>query len=230
MSLVRVLEPEVMDTREEAADYDAMDHSLVNSRFAEDFLQFAREAGALSEADEESEILDLGAGTAQIPVEICRRHATCRIVAADLSVHMLDLARYNIEAAGVARRILLAHVDAKATPFAARRFKMVISNSIVHHLPEPSRLFAEATRLVAPGGVLFMRDLMRPPSEAVLTSLVQQYAGQENERQQAMFAASLAAALTLDEVRAQVGALGFPPQTVQATSDRHWTWSAIAPT
>ena len=31
--LPRVLEPEVMDTAEEARDYDTMDHSEVNRRF-----------------------------------------------------------------------------------------------------------------------------------------------------------------------------------------------------
>ena len=36
--LARVLEPEVMDTEEEAADYDAMDHAVVNDAFCTDFL------------------------------------------------------------------------------------------------------------------------------------------------------------------------------------------------
>jgi hypothetical protein len=41
-----------------------------------------------------------------------------------------------------------------------------------------------------------------------------------------MFGASLRAALTLVEVRAQVIALGFDPAGVQQTTDRHWTWVA----
>ena len=36
--LPRTLEPEVMDTAEEAADYDAMDHSEVNRVFVDDLL------------------------------------------------------------------------------------------------------------------------------------------------------------------------------------------------
>ena len=34
--LARTLEPEVMDTAQEASDYDAMDHSEVNARFVAD--------------------------------------------------------------------------------------------------------------------------------------------------------------------------------------------------
>ena len=37
-SLQRILEPEVMDTLEEALEYDSMDHSQVNEVFCNDFL------------------------------------------------------------------------------------------------------------------------------------------------------------------------------------------------
>ena len=43
MSLKRVLEPEVMDTIEEARDYDQMDHSAVNQLFVADMLAFIGE-------------------------------------------------------------------------------------------------------------------------------------------------------------------------------------------
>jgi hypothetical protein len=41
-----------------------------------------------------------------------------------------------------------------------------------------------------------------------------------------MFEDSLRAALSLDEIRQLVEQLGFAPDCVQATSDRHWTWAA----
>ena len=37
--LPRVLEPEVMDTPDDARDYDSMDHTAVNLLFAADFLR-----------------------------------------------------------------------------------------------------------------------------------------------------------------------------------------------
>jgi len=39
----------------------------------------------------------------------------------------------------------------------------------------------------------------------------------------------LRAALTVEEVQALIEPLGFDASTVQATSDRHWTWQAIKP-
>ena len=206
-----------MDSADEARDYDSMDHSAVNRLFVDDLLS----AGEIGE-----DILDLGTGTAQIPIELCRRNQDCRIMAVDLSISMLDLARYNIEIAGVIQRVFLEHIDAKRLPQADDTFDAVISNSIIHHIPEPFVVLREAVRVTAPGGLLFFRDLSRPASDAEVTRLVETYAGEENERQRQMFDDSLRAALAIDEIRDLVTQLGFSADTVQPNSDRHWTWTA----
>jgi ubiquinone/menaquinone biosynthesis C-methylase UbiE len=148
-----------------------------------------------------------------------------RIMAIDLAVEMLNLARYNIEIAGVREIVQLSQVDAKQMPFSSEMFDAVISNSIVHHIPEPARVIAECARVLRPGGLMFIRDLMRPESEQQIQQFVQLYTGNENGHSQQMFADSLHAALTLDEIRQLVMAVGAPADSVQATSDRHWTWS-----
>jgi ubiquinone/menaquinone biosynthesis C-methylase UbiE len=220
MTLERVLEPEVMDSWEEAQDYDEMDHSAVNTLFADDFLATGFERG---------DILDLGTGTAQIPIAICRRHSDCRIMAADMAVNMLEIAKYNIDRDGMLQRIQLSHMDAKKLRFSDEMFDAVISNSIVHHIPEPAPVIAEAIRVTRPGGILFFRDLLRPETTAELERLVEAYAGKENAHAQKMFAESLHAALTLNEFRAIVKAAGYADDTVVQSSDRHWTWSARKP-
>jgi len=219
MPLARVLEVEVMDTAAEAADYNAMDHSAVNAVFAEDLLNALASGG-----DTRLEILDLGTGTALIPIEVCRRTTDCRILAVDLAAHMLALAKTNVVAAGFTDRIELQQIDAKALPFETGRFDVVMSNSIVHHIPEPMHSLREAVRVTKPGGLLFFRDLLRPDSEATLQRLVQTYAGSENAHSRQMFDDSLHAALSLEEIRGFVVQLGFPAESVQQTTDRHWTW------
>jgi ubiquinone/menaquinone biosynthesis C-methylase UbiE len=220
--LTRVLEPELMDTPEEAREYDAMDHSAVNRLFAADLIAAAQAKPEVLAGD----MLDLGTGTAQIPVEICRQTPEGRIMAVDAAIEMLELARYNLELGGAITRVRLAHVDAKQLPYKDAYFDIVMSNSIVHHIPEPAAVIAEAVRVLKPGGLIFFRDLLRPDSDADVCRLVELYAGECNEHQRAMFDASLRAALTLDEVRALVAPHGFASEGVQATSDRHWTWSA----
>ncbi|MCS6853123.1 MAG: class I SAM-dependent methyltransferase [Gemmataceae bacterium] len=218
--LARILEPEVMDTPEEAADYDAMDHREVNRVFVGDFLGVW---------DGRGPVLDVGTGTAQIPIELCRTTATAEVVAIDLAEHMLRLGRENVRRAGLERRIDLRRADAKQLPFGDEEFGAVMSNSIVHHIPEPGRVLREMVRVVRRGGCVFVRDLLRPPDEDTVNYLVASYAKDANDHQQQMFAASLRAALTLAEVRDLVAGLGFDPATVQQTSDRHWTWSARRP-
>ena len=220
MALERVLEPEVMDTYEEARDYDSMDHQAVNKLFVDDLLA----AGNI-----DNDILDVGTGTAQIPVELCRQSEDCRIIAIDMAVHMLDLARFNIEMDGFTQRIFLQQIDAKDMLFESEMFDCVMSNSIIHHIPEPLAVLAESIRVTRPGGLLFFRDLLRPESGEEVAHLVSTYAGDENEHQRQMFDDSLRAALSLSEIRAMVSSLGFEAETVQATSDRHWTWIAIKP-
>lgn len=217
--LSRILEPEVMDAADDAADYDAMDHSEVNARFAADFLGVW--AGG-------NPVVDVGTGTAQIPIAVCRRDDRPRIIGVDLAAAMLEFGRRNVAAAGFAGRVELRLCDAKGLPFADGEVGAVMSNSIVHHIPEPAGAVAEMARVVRPGGTIFVRDLMRPLDEETLRALVEMYAVGASDRQRQLFADSLRAALTADEVRDIVTGLGFAAETVRVTSDRHWTWSAVA--
>ena len=221
MRLARVLEPEVMDTAEEAADYDAMDNREPNERFCADCLQFAPFSRAL----------DVGTGTALIPIAMCRRAPALGMVAVDLAEHMLARAKENVARAGLADRIELRRIDAKRLPFGDGEFDAVVSNSIVHHVPEPAHALAEMSRVAA--RVLFVRDLLRPETDAEVARLVALHGGApENDspeararhaRQVALLDASLRAALTLGEVRAMLAPLGIPETAVQQTSDRHFT-------
>jgi len=215
MSLLpRVLEPEVMDDEREAVEYDAMDHAGVNRAFVDALLAMTPDL---------SSVLDVGTGTARIPLTLWQLAPASRIRALDLADAMLDVARKNVVAAGAAGAIELVRGDGKRLPFADGSHHVVMSNSIVHHVPEPASAFAEMVRVLAPGGVLFVRDLFRPRDEAELSRLVEEHAKNDSPEQRRLFADSLRAALTPDEVRARVAPLGVPAGAVTTTSDRHWT-------
>jgi ubiquinone/menaquinone biosynthesis C-methylase UbiE len=221
--LLRVLEPEAMDSHSDARDYDAMDHAAVNRLFVGELLDAWSDAGIAPGAP----LLDLGTGTAQIPIALCQRDRQARVVAVDLAESMLDVARRNVARAGLVGRVTLARVDAKHLPYARESFAAVISNSIVHHIPEPRGVLAEGVRVARRGGLVFVRDLARPANDAQVAALVETYAADCNDHQRQLFDDSLRAALSIEEMRALVIELGFDPATVAASSDRHWTWHAI---
>lgn len=224
--LERRLEPEVMDTIEDARDYDTMDHSAVNRLFVDDFLAFASCNGFEDRLNDQARplrLLDVGTGTARIPIELCRRKVNCRVIAIDLATEMLKLADLNVASAGLNERIQTERIDAKRMPYPTGSFDAVISNSIVHHIPEPQSVFAEMVRVLNLRGLLFVRDLLRPDSLTDVDQLVATYAGQENAHSQQLFRDSLRAALTLPEVRNLAAAHGIPATSISQTSDRHWT-------
>jgi ubiquinone/menaquinone biosynthesis C-methylase UbiE len=220
--LTRVLEPEVMDRPEEAREYDAMDHSETITRFVADFR-------AAHGPGRGGEMLDVGTGPARIPIALCRADRHFRILGVDLAGPMLDLARRNAAEAGLTDRIRFARGDAKNLPFPDGRFEAVVSNTIIHHIPNPALALAEMARLVAPGGTLMVRDLARPADDEALKALVTLHAGFESVAARNLLRDSLAAALTLDEVRSIILALGMAAEALSMTSDRHWTWTWSRP-
>lgn len=214
-----------MDSAQEAADYDAMDNRGPNEAFAKDCLQFATFDRAL----------DVGTGTALIPIAMCAQAPNLDMVGVDLAEHMLAIARKNVERAGLDARIRLQKIDAKRLPFGDGEFEAVVSNSIVHHIPEPTHALGEMVRVAK--RVVFVRDLLRPESDAEVKRLVALHGGEPasrepgaiamHARQVALLDASIRAALTLDEVRAMVAPFGVPASSVNQTSDRHWTLAHV---
>ncbi len=212
--LDRVLEPEVMNDRDEAVEYDAMDHELVNRNFVTDLLN----AGPIG-----NDCLDLGTGTALIPIELCQRDNEVRVMAADASTIMLDLARYQLEINSLTSRIQLHFGDVKKLVFEGSFFDTVMSNSLVHHLPSHDSFLLEALRVLRPNGLLFIRDLCRPESQEQLDLLMLTYGANENDGSRQMLRQSLHAALSLSEIRNLALLAGLSGDCVAMTSDRHWT-------
>jgi ubiquinone/menaquinone biosynthesis C-methylase UbiE len=211
--LERVLEPEVMDDWQEATAYDAMDFSAVNRDFALTAIDLHPQA---------VRVLDIGTGSARIPIILCQEKSCYQLVGVDLAQSMLTLGRRNIEEAGLLQRIRLELSDGKQLPYPNWEFDMVISNSLVHHLPQPLSFFREVARLVKPNGAVLIRDLLRPNSLAEIDRLVAA-AGDYGERQNQLFRDSLAAALTLAEVQELVTAAKMTNYQLNQSSDRHWS-------
>lgn len=218
--LHRELEPEIMSDWEDAECYDQMDHQAVNSQFVTDLLAAASDVEARLGPD----ICDIGTGTALIPVELCERVPDIRVMAVDASVSMLELARYRVEIAGLRGRIKLAMGDANDLKFADDYFDTLISNSIVHHLASPAGFFGQCARLCREGGLIFVRDLLRPQNQNELEALVQTYNANEPPVAQQLFRQSLHAALSLQEVEDLITSAGLEASHLSASSDRHWTW------
>lgn len=209
----RQLEPEVMDTPEEAREYDAMDNREPNEAFSRRLVELS--AGG--------RMLDVGTGPGHIPLLVTALIPGSHIVGVDLSANMLQIAERRRAASAFADRIEFRLADAKGLPFPDQSFDAVFSNTILHHIPDPRPFVAEAWRVLRPGGAFLIRDLFRPDTETALERLVAEHAADATPDQRQMFADSLRAALTPDELRALVRELGLDREGVEVVvdTDRH---------
>ena len=207
----RTLEPELMDTPEEADGYDAMDHSGPNTAFVERLI----ELGA------RGRMLDIGTGPGHMPLLVCDRMADAQVVGIDLARHMLAHAERRLATSPHGARVEFQLADAKGLEFPDDSFDVVFSNTILHHIPDPRPFLREAHRVLRPGGVFLVRDLFRPADAARALELVQQYAAEETPYNQELFRASLHAALEPDELRAMARELRLDDLELVLDTDRH---------
>jgi len=208
----RVPEPELMDDPAQARAYAEADFSEPHELFVRAFGERLGQA--------EGPVVDLGCGPADVTIRFARAHPAVRIDAVDGAAAMLALARLAVARAGLAGRIrlLAGRIPHAALPEAA--YRTVISNSLLHHLPEPMDLWRTVRRIAAPGAAVFVMDLMRPRDEAEWERLVEAHAAGAPAVLRRDFRASLAAAWRPEEVEAQLAAAGLGLR-VEVLSDRH---------
>ncbi len=206
-------EPELMDLAHEVQAYVDADFSEVNARFVASAVELAA-------ANRAVRVLDIGCGPGDIPLAIAAVRTGWTITAVDGSMPMLEIARTRASQRRL-DNIRFLQADAKSLDFSPARFDLILSNSLLHHLPEPAGLWRSIRRAAAEGAVLFLRDLARPQSPVVAQQIVADHAGNESAMLQEELYRSLLAAFTVDEVRDQVRAAGLFSISVTMSSDRH---------
>jgi SAM-dependent methyltransferase len=99
------------------------------------------------------DVLEIACGTGLVTGRLrARLDPSVRLVATDLSAAMLSYARGNVGKAGIEWR----EADACQLPFADRSFAAVVCALGLMFVPDKARAFAEARRVLAPGGTLFV--------------------------------------------------------------------------
>jgi ubiquinone/menaquinone biosynthesis C-methylase UbiE len=217
MPLSRVLESEEMAGAEEAAEYDRMDFSATDDAFAQRASELASPGGW---------IVDIGCGNAKIPLAIAALVPASPVCAVEMSSQMLAVAvRNRAKVSEPARRVTFVRGDAKNLPVAGKSIGLVVSNSLIHHIPDPRFVFHEIARIVkiAEKPRILIRDLLRPESEAALSSLAEKYSAGWSSSQRRLYEDSLHAALALEEVREYAAGAGLRGVRVQQITDRHWS-------
>jgi len=210
----RVLEPEVMDDPAQVLAYAHADFERENQGFVDQFFTLYPDL-------DKPHIVDLGCGPGDIPLRVVRGHANCRVTGIDASQPMIAYAEQAVRNAGFQDRIQLIcqrFQDVNLTSPA----DAVISNSLVHHVPNPLRFWYCLKNLLKPGGPVLVMDLLRPESPEAAQVIVEEQAAHEPEQLRKDFYHSLLAAFTEDEVAAHLAELNLSRLFVDVPDDRHW--------
>jgi ubiquinone/menaquinone biosynthesis C-methylase UbiE len=109
-------------------------------------------------------VLDVGCGTGSLAIEAKRAVLSGGLVhGVDASPEMIARARRKARKAGL--DVAFATAPAQALPFPDRRFDVVVTSMVLHHLPRSSReqCAREMRRVVRPGGRVLAIDFDPPP-------------------------------------------------------------------
>ena len=102
-----------------------------------------------------------------------------------------------------------------------------ISNSLLHHVPNPLLFWNKLRQLVKPGSPVSVMDLLRPESPEEAQAIVDRYAANEPEVLRRDFYNSLLAAFTEDEVTTQLARMNLTRLLIDVPDDRHWVVGGI---
>lgn len=210
----RALEPELMDDPEQALIYARADFEEENQGFVVRFLESYPDL-------KDVHVLDLGCGPADIPIRLARALPECRVTGVDGSAPMIALGREAVRAAGLADRITL-RCERFQDMVLAEKADAVISNSLLHHVPNALQFWYALRQLAKPGAVVLVMDLLRPDSPEEAQVLVDRYAAAEPAILRRDFYHSLLAAFTDDEVAAQLTEMNLSRLLIDVPDDRHW--------
>ena len=219
----RVLEPELMQDLLQVqayaeADFSESDNSLIK-RIEEILDLESKQLGS------KSLIGDLGCGPGNITERLSSRWPFSNILGIDGSEAMLAVARQRKNHRETYSRINYCCCDLGSIVNRSIVFEkaadLIVSNSLLHHLHDPSYFWKALKHFTAQGTVYLHRDLRRPSSMDEAIALQKKYLPDAPKVLINDYLASLQAAFTVSEVEVQLESQGLEQLRVCENDDRY---------
>lgn len=127
-------------------------HNLAQSRTASAYLDAVEREWGIALGPTER-LLEIGCGTGALAASAAARG--CRVVAVDISLRVLILAKKRLAEAGLAG-VRLACCDGERLPFSPSSFDIVAGSDVIEHTPSPRSFIASCAAMLRSGGLLFL--------------------------------------------------------------------------
>jgi SAM-dependent methyltransferase len=165
---------------------------------------------AVADLREGETVLDLGSGGgADVLISADRVGPTGKAIGLDMTDEMIDLARAHAAEVGVSNvEFVKGYIEQIPLPDAS--IDVIVSNCVLNLSADKPRVFAEAARVLRPGGRLAVSDVVADAEMAAATRAdMEQWTG------------CIAGALTEDEFRSSLTGAGFEDVEVRITHRVH---------
>ncbi len=212
----RIPEPELMDDEEQVHAYAKANFEDAHRNFITLF------QATFGQKDPCGCVLDLGCGHGDITMRFARAYPKCIVHGIDGSETMIRCGNGILkEVHDIQDRVVLIREMLPDVVPPRRKYDIIISNSLLHHLAMPHTLYQCVERYAVSGAPVFIMDLRRPQTTGEADTLVQTYAAHEPEILKRDFYNSLLAAYTIEEVSEQLQGAELAHLSVKAIGDRH---------
>ena len=163
-------------------------------------------------------VLDIGSGLGGSARTLAAEFG-CHVTGVDLSAEFVEAALVLSERVGSADRVNFRHGDALSLPFEKNRFDAAFMIHVTMNIVDKKRLFAEAGRVVKPGGKLALWEIFKTAAP----DLTYPVPWAEDE--------SFSFLIPMTEMVALIEAAGFSPlQVDDATAEAaEWVRARLAP-
>jgi demethylmenaquinone methyltransferase/2-methoxy-6-polyprenyl-1,4-benzoquinol methylase len=119
-------------------------------------------------------ILDMATGTAEVAIEICRRHPQAEVTGIDFSQNMLAIGRKKVSSRNLDRRIHMSLGDGRWLPLKSASFEAATIAFGIRNIEERDQALAEFNRILKPGGQLLIMEFDMP-DDLVLGTIYRLY-------------------------------------------------------
>lgn len=222
----RTKEPELMQDVSQAKAYAKADFDLSDDALVRRLEKFLLSKG--KSLDAAISILDLGCGPGNISEKLALMFPNASVIGLDGSEAMLAIARER--KTNQVKQGKLENLNYKffnITSFVNDDLDsyisgdVVVSNSLIHHVHNPTIFWKAAKKLSIPGSIHLHRDLRRPKSLKVVYELQNLYLPDAEPVLINDYIASLKAAFTAKEVKEQLFNEGLDKLHVFEIMDRY---------
>lgn len=115
----------------------------------------------VSKAGRINTILELGCGAGYGTCNILQRLRPARLIATDYDPELLEIAKRNVVRCKDNTVVDFYQADATKLQFENNAFDVVVAIGILHHIKNYEKALAEIFRVLKPGGMLLLEEVMK---------------------------------------------------------------------